>query len=175
MATSSRPIDLFWAPSWETLYQSYFHELSAESVVTRWQKIDLVVAILVAITASGSAIAGWSLWSEPGWKTLWVAIAGGAALISAVHGAAAIPTRIKEQEEIRRKFSGLRTGLQTFRQELTLGVDGDAARKEYHELRRKFEESVANSRRDMALTENLQLLVQNRVDKILKGEAKSGT
>lgn len=174
MATPSRPIDLLWDPSWETLYEAYFQELSAESVVTRWQKIDLTVAILVAITASGSAIAGWSLWSEPGWKTLWVMIAGGTALISAVHGAAAIPTRIKEQEEIRRKFSGLRTGLQTFRQELKLGIDGDTARKEFLELRRKLEESVANSRKDIALTHNLQIRVQDRLDEILHGEIKSG-
>jgi hypothetical protein len=148
--------------------------LSAESVVTRWQKIDLTVAILVAITASGSAIAGWSLWSEPGWKSLWVMIAGGTALISAVHGAAAIPTRIKEQEEIRRKFSGLRTGLQTFRQELKLGVDGDTARKEFLELRRKLEDSVASSRKDIALTHSLQIRVQDRLNEILHGEIKSG-
>ena len=133
MTAASKAIDSLWNPSWETLYEAYFHELAAQSVVTRWQKIDIAVAILVAATASGSVIAGWSLWSAPSWKTLWLAIAGIAAVVSTAHGAMAVPRRIKDQEEIRRNFSGLRVSLQTFRQDLRISLDGDEAFKRYHE------------------------------------------
>jgi len=41
-----------------------------------WSRFDTVSTVLVAITASGSTIAGWALWNEPAGKFTWGIISG---------------------------------------------------------------------------------------------------
>src|SRR5205823_5751415 len=129
MSTLPTSLNPLWNRSWEVLYKAYYYELTAEHVVARWEKIDIGVVFLLGATASGSAIAGWSLWSDPGWRGVWLIIAGLASVISIGHGAVAVPRRVKEQEKIRRTFSWLRVNLETIRRNL----DGDTESKEAKE------------------------------------------
>ncbi len=166
MSPTSR--DSFWTTSFTTLYETRYQELCAEAVVARWQRVDLTVALLVALTASTSAVAGWALWSDAGWKIVWVIAAGLAALGSIADNVMTVPRRIKDQEELRRLFSGLRTSLETFRQELVLGLDEVQALSRYGKLRERYEDVVSRSHRDIALTYRLQNRMQDEVDEKMR-------
>jgi hypothetical protein len=175
MSTHPAALNLLLKKSWEVLYQAHYYELTAEYVVARWEKIDLGVVFLVTTTASGSAIAGWSLWSDPHWRVVWLGIAGLASVASIAHGAVAVPRRIREQEKIRRTFSWLRVNLETLRRNL----DGDTESEEakhaldrFHELEMEFDRSVADSPKDIALTVGLQSRVQDELNARIKREGK---
>lgn len=171
MSPPEPPVQALWKASFTTLYEALYQESCAEAVVSRWQRIDMVVAFLVAATASGSAVAGWAFWSQPGWRSLWAMIAGVAALAAIVDNVMTVPGRIKEQEELRRVFSGLRVSLETFRQDLVIGLDVSQARERYTKLRERYEEVVSRARRDISLTDRLLYRVQDKVNNHLRGEA----
>ena len=59
------PRDTLWTSAFDTYYDVYYEELVADEVNNRWQILDEVTKVLVALTASGSAISGWILWNEP--------------------------------------------------------------------------------------------------------------
>ena len=158
----------YWEPSFETLYQAYYQELASEALETTWQKIDIVQAILVAITASGSAIAGWALWSEPGGKIAWVIIAGIASVLSIIHGTLGVPGRIKDQEDIRREFSELRLDLEKFRQRLALDLIVDEASKQYNHFLDRYTECMKKTHPDLAYTKRLRNRVQRQVNERLR-------
>ncbi len=69
-----------WKASFKTYYNAYFQELVAKLLVSRWQVLDGFTKVLVALTATGSVVSGWALWSEPYLKTVWGVLAGSAAL-----------------------------------------------------------------------------------------------
>lgn len=161
-------IDKCWDVSFETLYQSTFQELASEALVTRWQWIDLVTSVLVAVTASGSAVAGWTLWNAPDWKVVWGIIAGIASLLAIIHRIMGVPGRVKAQEDIRRGFSELRVELESFRQQLKLGFDANRVDSEYNKLRRKYEECMRRTHPEIAFTKRLRDKVTNLVKDKLK-------
>ena len=70
------PRDELWNASYETYYDAYYGEITADKVTTRWLKFDNFTKILVSLTASGSAISGWVLWNDPNFKYIWFALAG---------------------------------------------------------------------------------------------------
>lgn len=172
-----------WKPSFDTLYDSYFQELLASAVSDRWQRIDIATNLLVAFTASGSAIAGWALWNEIGWRTVWLIVAGVASMSSIVHGVLSVPTRIKDQEDLRQQFSRLRVDIQTFRQNLQIIIAKseqiltayEEINRDYNELRKRYADYVMRARRDIANTAKLRVKIQEEVNKLLEGEMKGGT
>jgi len=97
-----------------------------------------------------------------------VIAAGLAALGSIADNVMTVPRRIKDQEELRRLFSGLRTSLETFRQELVLGLDEVQALSRYGKLRERYEDVVSRSHRDIALTYRLQNRMQDEVDEKMR-------
>lgn len=165
---SQSVVDLYWKPAYRTYYEAYFQELASEGLVSRWQKIDIVTAFLVAVTASSSAIAGWALWNAPGWKLIWVTIAGTATLASVGHGVMSVPRRVKEQEDLRRSFCLLRVEIETFLQQLTIGINGDEAKIKHEELRQKFAECMRPTQPDIAYTRGFRRRVGQNLNTILK-------
>ncbi len=161
-------VDLYWKPSFRTYYEAYFQELASQGLVSRWQKIDITTAFLVAVTASSSAIAGWSLWNTPGWKLAWVTIAGTATLASIGHGVVRVPSRVKEQEDLRRAFCQLRVEIETFLQQLPIGINGDEAKSKHEALRQKFAETMRPTQPDIAYTRRFRKRVGYELNAILK-------
>lgn len=161
-------VDLYWKPAYVTYYEAYFQELASEGLVSRWQKIDIVTAFLVAVTASGSAIAGWALWNAPGWKLAWATIAGSATLASVGHGVVRVPSRVKEQEDLRRSFCQLRVEIETFLQQLLIGISGEEAKTRHESLRQKFAESMRPTQPDIAYTKGFRRRVGQELNTILK-------
>ena len=54
----------YWDNSYNVLYDTWMQELLSEELLDFWGRIDAVSAVLVAITVSGSTIAGWALWQR---------------------------------------------------------------------------------------------------------------
>lgn len=168
----AQPVDLayqaYWEPGFQTLYEAYYQERLSEALVARWQWINTVIASLVAVTASGSAIAGLELWNVPGMRYVWFSIAAIASGASIVNGVIGVPTRVKEQEDLRKLFSELRVNLETFRQQLIIGLDLVQAGNEYKIFRQRLAEGIASANPGIAHTEGLGKRVQSQLDQELR-------
>ncbi len=154
--------------SWETLYETYYQEIASESLAALWERTDVIVLFLVALTTSGSAVAGWALWSISGWKVLWIILAGIASIASIAHTSMRVPSRVKEQEELRNKFAKLRFDLETFWQELKIGLNEEQAKTRYKELREKASECIAQAHPDILYTMRFRRGIQERLNETLK-------
>jgi len=161
-------IDIYWKPCFKTYYEAYFQEVTSESLSIRWQKIDVATAFLVAITASGSAIAGWALWNEIGWKIFWAILAGFASLLSILHGIMGVGNRIKVQEELRQLFSNLRVDLESLLLELPTGITVDMVKEQYEKLRDRYSECMRRTSRDIIFSKKYQHKLQEQLNNTLK-------
>lgn len=161
-------IEEFWKPSFETLYDACYYELASEYVITRWSRVHLITSTLAAITATGSAVSGWALWSNPNGRVLWSCIAAPATVLSIVHGTLGVPGRIKEEEQRRQQFSGLRVDLETFRHRLTIGCEFMDANNTFGQLRERLSTYVSKTPPDILLTKAARKLVQSQVNEKLQ-------
>jgi len=160
--------ETYWLPSYETLYETSYYEYTAEALTARWEWIHIMTSIFVSITASGSAVAGWALWSDPAWRIGWVIFAGGASIASIIHTTIGVPGRVRETEKIRSFFSQLRVDLKTFRQRLDMDLNPTDADTQYGELRGRYAHGVSLQRYDIANTSRLRSRAQNQVNESLK-------
>lgn len=154
--------------SWQPLYQVYFQEVASELLASRWEGVDLVVMFIVALTASGSAVAGWALWSLTGWKALWIIIAAIASVLSIAHTTLRVPSRVKDQGELRSKFCRLRCDLEAFQQDLTIGLKEDEAKERFEELQTKYSECMAATHPDILYTVSFRRKAQETLNDIWK-------
>lgn len=162
-----------WSASFDTYYDSLFEELIADSLIARWDSVDAVTRILVMITVSGSAVSGWALWSQPGYRTLWLIVSGAAAILSIVHTALAIPGRIKAHAEDKRRFASLRTELETFRYKMRLRAETfevDKFTEDFLVFRKRYSEGIQLLANDVARTSGLEIATQNEVNARLRDQ-----
>lgn len=158
--------DELWKSSWETYYCSYFYEIYIGKAVFRWKLFDLITKIIVAITATGSAVAGWSLWADDSYREIWVFLAGTAALLSIVHAVTQVQSILESLSELRTSFSGLRVVLESFRQQLSIFPAFDVTEKniEFLKKREKYELLIEKFDGDILLTSKLAEKVQDELN-----------
>ncbi|MBI1814998.1 MAG: hypothetical protein HYR72_08480 [Deltaproteobacteria bacterium] len=172
IAAERQSRDELWLGAFETYYTAYFEELMAARLVTWWQRVDDVTKVLVALTASGSAVAGWSLWNQEYYKNFWVAAAGIAAVLSIVHAALGVPAKLKDHTGIQRRFASLRTDLETFRYRMRISPSFPV--KDFTEMfatfRKRLGDEVQLLQTDLLSTDGLQERVQDRLNVILQAE-----
>jgi len=158
--------DKLWESSWETYYDSFYYEIVLGKVISRWKLFDLATKILVAITATGSTVAGWSLWSDPDFKNIWITVAAIASLLSIIHAVVQVQSILEKLSEFRVKFSNLRVSIETFRQDLTIYPQFNVDEKyvEYKKFREKFKEFVSNYSEDILLTKKLDEKAQDELN-----------
>jgi hypothetical protein len=171
MTTETTPTasnGVYLSESFDTFYDSYFQEMASETLVSRWQIIDKSTAFLVASTASGSALAGWALWSAPGWKLGWAAVAGVATVASIGHGVMGVPERVKTHGEVRRGFSKLRVDLETYRQRLKADLEPNEAKRQYDELRDRFSKLMDAAPKDIVYRAKFRIRIQDQLDSLLR-------
>jgi hypothetical protein len=157
-----------WKPTFQTLYETYFQELSCEAIMQRWEAVSITAGFFMGITASGSAVTGWALWNKPGWKMGWAALAGVTAVISIVHGLLQVTRRLNDQGKLRSRFSQLRVDLETFGHKLAAGMNEKAATKTFESLRDRFSACMGDAHPDIAYTKKMRYRVQTRLNAILK-------
>jgi hypothetical protein len=146
--------DRLWEATFETYYDSYLQELCSVRLLERWEKFDDATKVLVALTASGSAIAGWALWNEPGFKYIWGILAGFAAVMSIVHAALKVPERLARHFDSKSEFSALRIALETFRHQMQIfpRFSVEDYNKQYLEYRERYQILVSKLRSDFLST-----------------------
>jgi hypothetical protein len=163
-----------WQLSFRTYYEAYFQELLAEKLINRWQRFDEPSRALVALTASGSAVSGWALWAQPGFRAAWVILAGGSAVLATLHATLNVPGRLKDQADFRRQFSGLRLDLETFRDHMRLEPNFamDQFTAKFDELRGRYSNAYQLLKNDFFLTQGLETECQDILDQRLADEVQ---
>ena len=173
------PLDRLWKETYALYYDAHYYEIESELIVQRWQRIDDVVRVVVAVTASSSAVAGWSLWSDPAGKTVWACIAGLSALVAIVHAALGVPARLKEWGEIHRLFLVLRNDIQTLRQQMRIqsGGSAKALQAAFDAARTRFTDGESKIKSDLLRTGRLrkaaQSLLEERIKRALDNKKRS--
>jgi hypothetical protein len=168
------PRDELWAASFDTFYDSAYAEAMADNLINRWQKVDEITKALIAITASTSAVSGWALWSKPQFHNGWLVISGMAALLAILHATLAVPGRIKDHAEDKRRFLSLTSDLETFRYEMRINPAFDVAEfsKRFLDFRKRYSDAAQLVKNDVAATRRLAKATQLEVNRRLASEIK---
>ena len=143
-ANEQQSFDELWRATFYTYYDCFYNELVADRLIDRWQLVDDCTKVLVAITASTSALSGWALWSQPGYKVFWMTLAGLSALLAIVHTSLTVAHRLRDWGEIKRSFAGLRIELETLRFRMRFDFEATVKdfKNEFKEYRRRYLEVV---------------------------------
>ncbi len=167
------PREELWKAVFDTYYDSLFEEMMADSLISKWSRVDEATRFVVAATATGSAVAGWALWSQPGFKAPWAVISGIAALLSIIHSTLIIPGKLKAHAAEKRIFAALRIDLETFRIKTRIGPDGFDMKQftdEFLKYRQHFSECVQQTSSDIMRLGCLENRIQLKVDERLANE-----
>src|SRR5438309_1125298 len=113
--TDSYKREQLWNSVYNLYYYVYFDELMADELIRRWTWFDNIARISIAMSASGSAIAGWALWKQPTFKIVWALIAGLGVIIAILHTALGVSYHLRDRLECRAKVGRLRLEMQRFR------------------------------------------------------------
>ena len=92
--------DELWNATWETFYDASYYEVLFGKLSQNWQIFDFITRLLIALTASGSAVAGWALWNESNYKEYWVITAAIASILSIVHALLNTTDKVKNCQMI---------------------------------------------------------------------------
>ena len=171
----SDPRDRLWEATFDTYYDSYYQEILASDLIDRWQILDESAKVLVALTASGSAVSGWALWSQPGFRWLWVGVAGLSAVIAILHATLGVANRIRDWSDIWRAFGALRTDLETFRYRMEIDPQFSVEHftLEFQGYRERFGACAQRLKNDILLTTRLQNSAQDKLNERLRDKISS--
>lgn len=101
--------DPIWREMFDKYYDVFYQEMLLDRLVNRWLHLDIFFRLIVAVSASGSAISGWAIWSQPDGKVVWIIISSIAALVAVIYGTIPINQLIKDGNTSHSEFSRLRT------------------------------------------------------------------
>ena len=157
------------ADAYDKWYDSYFNENVANRLVSRWQAFNDPAKVIIAVTASGSVIAGWTLWNQPGFKTFWIILAGTGALLSVISSSLTIGERIKDWTSTRAEFSAVRVQIEILKMEMDLKPEFnvDQAQKTLENIRLRYRDAVERMRNDLLHTSELDLACKKELDEII--------
>ena len=159
--------DELWATVHSDHYACYYEECVAEFLVSRWRLLDTITKFVTALTASGSAVAGWAIWSDPTLgKAVWAILSGLAAITALVHMSLGISDRIKEDTLIFSTFQQLRLDLENFKKKMRLRQHETlkAYIADYLEVASKFGKAYALKRPDFFLTLKQERRIQEDIN-----------
>lgn len=158
-----------WNSAWNAYYDAYYFEIYISSIASRWELLDIVSKIVISSTVSGSAIAGWQLWGQEGYKTIWAIIAGFASIMSIVHAALQVSNKIESNTKLASNFTNLRIELETFREQMGIfpEFEVDTYNKEFLQLKSKLKSNTTSYKPDLLATNALQEKSQQKLNKRL--------
>jgi len=169
------PRDALWEATFRAYYDVYYSELVANKLIARWQIVDDITKVLVAVTASTSAVAGWALWQQPDFKIAWTLIAGLGAVLSLTHAALSVPRRLKDWAETGSHFLSLRIDLETLRERMRLDTQFDTTHltDDLMACRKRYAEGKAREPHDFLLTSSLENQAQGELNISLASEIET--
>lgn len=142
------PRDEIWQIVYETYFRAYFEEVAADSLADRWQWVDDLVKVFVALFASGAVGAGVAADAVP---YLWSGLAGMASVMSIIHASLAVPDRIRAWSEIKHDFLVLRIDLEALRSRMKVHPDFavDESLLAHEKLQQRYGEAYKRVRSDV--------------------------
>lgn len=163
-----------WAELWAAIhtdhYACYYEEAVADYLVSRWRLLDTITKFLTALTASGSSVAAWAVWtSSTTGHASWAIMSGVAAVIALIHMSLGISDRIKEDTLIFSTFQQLRLDLEILKKKMRLRQNETltAYLNDYRDLTSKFGKAYALKRPDFFMTLNRERKIQADINKRL--------
>ena len=170
------PRDMLWDKSFATYYDCYFEEMISERLVYRWGLLDDITKVLVALTASGSAVSGWALWNTPDFKFVWIILAGLGAFLSITHAALNVQSKVKEWENLKKDFTSLRVKIETFRHKMEINPEFNIEQflLSYESHRNKYSELMKRVGGDIIRTSKFQEKTQTDLDLKLANQIVQG-
>lgn len=164
--------DNLWEASFEIFYDCYFEEIVSSKLVQFWSIVDDVTKWLVALTASSSAIAGWALWNDAGYKELWLAVSMVASFLSITHSSLGIQSRIKSWSETKKSFVMLRMELQSIRQDISIDPRFEIEKMQERLLkaRSKYEDAMSQLGTDSFRSNKIERKAQEQLNKVIEDQ-----
>ena len=151
---------------WDSFYDTSYFDILFTDISKRWQIFDYVTRLLVAFTASGSAIAGWALWNQADFKTVWVVSAGVASILSIIHATSNATEKVNTYGKLSNGVSLLSHEYETFYKKLKIypefDVDNEYATHE--DLRSQFKKILESYSPDFFTTSKLKNNAQTKLN-----------
>lgn len=91
------------------MYNAYMQEAISDALLDFWSRFDAISSVLIAVTATGSTVAGWAVWQTQRGVVLWAILSGVASVLSVLSGTLQIPGRVKSQNELSAAFRDVGT------------------------------------------------------------------
>ncbi|WP_282079588.1 hypothetical protein [Aquimarina algiphila] len=158
--------DVIWEKIFEVYYDSYWMEIVSDNVIRFWQKTDDITKVLVALTASGSAVSGWTLWNQQGVKYIWAILAGISAVLSITHAALGVAGKVRDWTEIKRQFTTLRIELESTRDLMEINPDFSIEDFENHykKYKKRYGELFSSVQNDIILSQERKVKCQDELN-----------
>jgi len=164
--------DEVWNAAWETFYDTYYHVILFEMLSKRWQTLDFLTKLLVTITTSSSAVAGWALWNDNDYKIVWLVLAGFASFISIIHTTLNVNEKVKKYSDLSNKMSSVKYDFESFQHEMKVYPDFDV--KDFYNklelLRNKNINILENHSIDFLTTDKIRNKAQDKLNLALNIE-----
>ena len=166
------PRDQIWEATFDIYYECYFEEMVADYLLYRWCLLDDINKWLIAITASGSAVSGWALWSDPNCKTIWIIFASISAFLAITHSALGVQQRIKNWEASKKSFVDLRIEFGCLRQDMSISPDFDIETivNRMEVLRKQYREEMSRLSPDTLRHQWLEKKIQNKLNETISDQ-----
>lgn len=161
--------DELWDKTWNTFYDVSYYVILFGIISKRWQKFDFYTRLLVAITASSSAVAGWALWNDANFKIFWVLLAGFASFISIVHTVASTQEKVTHYTKLNNSMNLLQIEYESFLNEMEIYPEFvvDDFFKKHQSLREEYKKILSSNVSDFLTTEKLKNEAQTILNKKL--------
>lgn len=149
------------------VYDSYMQELISEELLNFWSRFDAVSSVLIAVTSSGSTIAGLALWKTGSGGVLWAVFSVTATVLAVVSTVLQIPHRIKSQTDLSVAFRDTELQAERFYEGLDT-ADSTKAEEVYRSLDHEFREILRKAPNDLIMTEKWRKNIQIRLNEKMK-------
>ena len=158
--------DQLWRGSVETFYKVYYAESLTNSLIKSWQRWDEIAKFVIAITATTSAVSGWTLWNLPQFKIIWSIIAGSGAVFAILHTTLKVPDRLRDLIGVTQYLKGLRINLETFRYKMEVdpNFEIEEFKEEFFRYRDQYSEGSKRLKNDILLTKRRRTKVQEELN-----------
>jgi hypothetical protein len=155
-----------WNDLYETHYGAFYEELCAEHSLKIWKRYDALFKAFQIITASGSAVAGWSLWQKEEFRWVWALLAGFAVLLSIIHTVLGISEKVKEDAITYSKFKGIRVQCERLSSYMKIKAYERLSdyKRDYMDLRSEYDIASADKKPDYLLSKNTENNIQSRLN-----------
>jgi hypothetical protein len=142
-----------------TWFNSKYQELVCSELFDKWQTTDTFAQIGIALTASGSAVAGWKFWELQEMKVIWAMISGLISIIAICHKSFGVTSKIKTWSESSKAYSMIKNQLELLKFDINTSYEknADNIHKKLREIKTIYaEEDPKTPINDFWLTKSLE-------------------